>query len=73
MTGNPKFQTDFLNFRFQKSNFCTDIFKIIYKNLSATKIGLPEMFQKKVFQLEHLTNSYSSTHQGESSYKILDF
>ena len=48
MTGSTKFQQDFLNFRFQKSNFCTDLLRIIYKNLSDTKIGQPEVFPESV-------------------------
>ena len=48
MTGSTKFQLDLLNFRFQKSNFSTHLLRIIYKNLSGTKIGQPEVFPESV-------------------------
>ena len=48
MTGSTKFQPDLLNFRFQKSNFSTHLLRIIYKNLSGTKIGQPEVFPESV-------------------------
>ena len=48
ITGSTKFQHNLLNFRYQKSNFSTQLLKINYKNLLYTKIGQPDVLHQSV-------------------------